>query len=60
MRTRIRGLGLNKLEALIVTFMQEADVIIRTGKVNNGLVILTGLSPLRRPLSMRDIIQQIK
>ena len=60
MRTRIRGLGLNELEALMVTFTQEADVVMRTGEANDGSVASTGLSPLRRPLSIRDIIQQIE
>lgn len=60
MRTRIRGLGLNELEALMVTFTQEADVVMRTGEANDGSVASTGLSPSRRPLSIRDIIQQIE
>jgi hypothetical protein len=57
MRTRIRGLGLNKLEALIVTFTQEVDIVIRIGKVDNRLVALIGLLLLRQPLLIRDIIQ---
>ena len=44
----------------MVTFTQEADVVMRTGEADDGSVASTGLSPLRRPLSIRDIIQQIE
>ena len=60
MRTRIRGLGLDELEALMVTFTQEADAAMRTAEAGNRIVTPTGPSPSRRLSSMGDILRQIR
>lgn len=60
MRTRIRGLGLDDLEALMVTFTHEADTAMRTGEASDGTDASTGPPPSRRFASMRDIIQQME
>jgi hypothetical protein len=54
MRTRIRSLGLDDLEALMVTFTQEAPTTMGRG------VAAISPTPSRRSVSIRDVIEQIE
>jgi hypothetical protein len=65
MRARIRGLSLDELEALMVTFTQEQGAVVGRNRVRVGAgaiaaASLTSLTQLRRLVSFQDIIRQVQ
>jgi hypothetical protein len=60
MRARIRGLGLDELEALMVTFTQERGAAAGGGEVVAGVVARTSSTPSRRSLTIAQVFQQAR